>query len=40
MLDDAIAQYETFLNIWKDADPGLKKVEDAKQCLAVLKREF
>jgi len=34
---DAIAQYETFLDIWKNADEGLKSVEDAKERLAKLK---
>jgi tetratricopeptide (TPR) repeat protein len=34
---DAIAQYETFLEIWKNADEGLKSVEDAKARLAKLK---
>ncbi len=35
--DEAIEQYEEFLNIWKDADPGIEEVEDAKRRLAVLK---
>ncbi|MCK4606972.1 MAG: hypothetical protein KAU35_06725 [candidate division Zixibacteria bacterium] len=33
----AIEQYETFLDIWKDADPGIESVEDAKERLARLK---
>ncbi len=35
--DKAIEQYETFLDIWKDADPGIEELEDAKRRLAVLK---
>jgi serine/threonine protein kinase/Flp pilus assembly protein TadD len=33
----AIAQYETFLDIWKNADSGLTAVEDAKARVARLK---
>ena len=33
----AIAAYEEFLEIWKDADPGMKEVEDARERLATLK---
>ena len=33
----AIEQYEEFLEIWKDADPGIPEVEDAKQRSAKLK---
>jgi tetratricopeptide (TPR) repeat protein len=35
--EDAIEQYEIFLDIWKNADEGLKSVEDAKIRLARLK---
>jgi len=36
---EAIAQYEIFLDIWKNADEGLESVEDAKARLAKLKGE-
>jgi serine/threonine protein kinase/Flp pilus assembly protein TadD len=32
----AAAQFELFLEIWQDADPGIPEVEDAKQRLASL----
>ena len=35
--EKAIEQYETFLDIWKNADDGLKSVTDAKVRLAKLK---
>jgi tetratricopeptide (TPR) repeat protein len=37
--NEAIEQYETFLDIWKNADDGLVQVEDAKERLAKLKNK-
>ncbi|NIM18935.1 MAG: tetratricopeptide repeat protein [Candidatus Latescibacteria bacterium] len=37
---EAINQYEEFLDIWKDADPELEEVEDARRKLNNLKRQI
>jgi serine/threonine protein kinase/predicted Zn-dependent protease len=35
----AIEKYEEFLDIWKNADPGIKEVEDAKERVKKLRAE-
>jgi hypothetical protein len=34
----AIEHYEKFLDLWKDADPGIAEAEDAKEGLLGLKQ--
>ncbi len=35
---EAIANYEKFLDLWKNADPGFEEIEYASEQVAALKK--
>jgi uncharacterized protein with GYD domain len=37
--EKAIENYEKFLELWKNADPGISEVKDAQKRFSSLKRE-
>jgi hypothetical protein len=37
VMPKATENFEKFLDLWKDADPGIAEVEDARERLAWLK---
>jgi hypothetical protein len=37
-MSKAIENYKKFLTFWKDADPGIPEVEDARKRVAGLKK--